>query len=316
MQNYKSILLFLLTFTLLSSSSFADELRVPVISIPGQIIASDPEAGQALVNVGVNHGVRSGDTIIIMKDGAEFVRGTMRNAFTDSAKIVFETGHSEIKDHLEIKAIPKLETSLTKLKRIFREKFSGSVTTGGNYYGLGGANFKTFRQKGFHFFEDVDLSYRDQVKEKYDIEADVQFSLMDDPYQQPETFSGKRLRLAVKEKNDKYGFIFGDEYTYFSHYTMSQSLKSIKSYYQQKSKYGTSKITALFGTPKHRWEDFYKNLENEPFTRFVSGTRLEHQFKDRGSAGFNFVDSRDEGGVGSDNTTGARWQQLEHLQIC
>jgi hypothetical protein len=303
MHNCKLIFLFITMSTFLSSSIFADELRVLIISIPGHIIASNHEAGQALINVGVNHGVRSGDTIIIMKDGAEVVKGTVRNAFTDSAKIIFKTGHPEIKDNLEIKAIPKPETSLTKLKRIFREKFSGSVTTGVNYYGLGGANFKTFRQKGFHFFEDVDLSYRDQVKDKYDIEADIQLSLSDDPYQQPETFSGKHLRLAVKEKDDKYGFIFGDEYTYFSHYTMSQSLKGIKSYYQQESKYGASRITALFGTPKHRWEDFYKNLENEPFTRFVSGARMEHKFQDRASAGLNFVDSRDEGGTGSDNTT-------------
>lgn len=282
--------------------SYAQKVPSAGQEISGSVLAFQLEKRQALINVGQDQGIHTGHSVALLSDGQEIGKGHVRNVFTDSAKVTFETENVELRDGASIKVIVPPETDLGRMERIFHEKFSGSIETGFTFNNTDGKRnaFRTFRQDGLHYFEDFDINYKDQIEDQYDVEGNLQFGVSDDSYRQPERFAGRRGHLAITQKDNRYGVTLGDEYTYFSHYTMSQSLKGVKGFYNRPSSYGTTEVTAVFGTNKHRWEDFYKNLENEPFTRYVSGVRIGHKYKNLASGGFNFVDSSDEGGVGSD----------------
>lgn len=288
-------------FTLVSSLLFAASSPAQVAvedarERPAVILALDDSGTVALIDAGGAQDVAANDAVAILAEGHDVAHGTVAEVYTDAAKVRFPPEAGVLAEGMKVTVVHTPAKGFDRLKRAWQENISGSIETGFSYYGLDGNTLKSFRERGFSYLNDTQLTYKDELDENLNVQVDTHFRATDDIYLEPENFAGKRLRLAVTEKENRYGIVVGDEYTFLSHYTMSQTLKGVKAYGSWDTGLGSTKLTGIFGTTRHRWEDFYTTMTNELFTRYVTGARAEQRYKDVFTAGFNFVDSRDDTG--------------------
>ncbi|MBI4431510.1 MAG: hypothetical protein HY587_07350 [Candidatus Omnitrophica bacterium] len=259
----------------------------------GIVLAADSSRDIALVDIARDIHIFSGDTAVLTKGSAEIARGIVSEVYSDSLRISVSGIPDDISG-LEIQVIPSEETLVKRARKLLEEKFSGSFATGVDSHRREGNGNRSFYEHGFFFYHDLDLNYRDRLTENVNVDMNANIRVTDNRYYEIKNFSAKRLRLAVKEKDDQYGLVLGDEYTYFSHYTLSQSLKGVKAYHHIKTSAGQTGITAVFGVNKPRWDDFYDDQEFEAFQRYVSGVRIEQDVNEHVKFGCNFADSRDD----------------------
>lgn len=264
------------------SSSFSLPLSAKVLSL-------QKDRGAVFINKGSAEGIKEKNKILVLASGKSIAL-TVGESFTHTSKL-FLQDNSDIQYLKEGDALSVSEGVSKEKTRISGE--SRSIVS--DYNRGGQSRNKSFYRPGGNFRQEIDLKIENKGLKNVNLEGFISARTTDDKYVDSEQVSLERLYLNLEEKDKKYSIMTGDYFSYFSNYSLSQSLKGLKGNYKMENSLGDLNMVSVWGTNKHRWNDFWREIEGESYTRYVSGLRLEQIIDSRkAKLGFNFVDSRDK----------------------
>lgn len=264
------------------SSSFSLPLSAKVLSL-------QKDRGAVFINKGSAEGIKEKNKILVLASGKSIAL-TVGESFTHTSKLFLQDS-SDIQYLKEGEALSVSEGVSKEKTRISGE--SRSIVS--DYNRGGQSRNKSFYRPGGNFRQEIDLKIENKGLKNVNLEGFISARTTDDKYVDSEQVSLERLYLNLEEKDKKYSIMTGDYFSYFSNYSLSQSLKGLKGNYKMENSLGDLNMVCVWGTNKHRWNDFWREIEGESYTRYVSGLRLEQILDSRkAKLGFNFVDSRDK----------------------
>lgn len=255
-----------------------------------KIIALQKEKGIVFVNKGTADGIKERQKIGAVTSSGKNITLTVSEAFGQSSKLSLQdTSDSQYLNEGEsLNLKEELSPEITQI--------SAETRTIITEYNRGGQRRnKSFYPPGVNARQEIDLKIKNTALKNVNVEGFISGRATDDKYVDPERLSLEGLYLNIEDKEKKYHINLGDFYSYFSNYSLSQSLKGIKGFYKFQNNLGELSMISLWGTNKHRWNDFWREIDGETYTRYISGARLE-QLLNGGNIklGLNFVDNRDK----------------------
>lgn len=288
----RKVFLILRVLTLLVASfhfSAWAQPEVPTDSV--RIIALDESAGIIFINKGCLEGIKERQTLNLNLPSNKTISLTVTEAFSHSSKLLLRNKSDA--QYLS-------EGDNVRINGLNPEKMqiSGESRTIFTDYNRGGqSRNKSFYPPGGNGRQEIDVRVEDKSSKNFNVEGFISGRATDDRYIDQDQLSLEGLYLNIEEKEKRYGLNLGDFYSYFSNYTLSQSLKGAKGFYKIQNDLGDFNLTSLFGTNKSRWNAFWRGLDGETYTRYIGGARLEQLLYDKNvKLGFNFVDNRDDRG--------------------
>lgn len=188
---------------------------------------------------------------------------------------------------------------------------SRSIITG---YDINGYTASSYYQQGGHYRQELDLKIKDNLYKDFALESFLSVRFTDDKYYDTETFSIESFYL--KFISSDIGMTLGDFYSNFTNYTLNQSLKGINLYKDFQILEG-AKLIASLGTTKARWEDLWKELDAEVYTRYVAGMRFQQDISKDFKLGLNLVNTTDDddGSVDSEASTKAIKNRMGSMDL-
>lgn len=259
------------------------------LPLSAKVLSLQKDRGAVFINKGSAEGIKEKNKILVLASGKSIAL-TVGESFTHTSKLFLQDS-SDIKYLKEGDALSVSE-GLSKEKT----RISGESRSIVSAYNRGGqSRNKSFYRPGGNFRQEIDLKIENKGLKNVNLEGFISARTTDDKYVDSEQVSLERLYLNLEEKDKKYSIRTGDYFSYFSNYSLSQTLKGLKGNYKMENSFGDLNLVSVWGTNKHRWNDFWREIEGESYTRYVSGLRLEQILDSRkAKLGFNFVDSRDK----------------------
>lgn len=255
-----------------------------------KILSLRPEEGIIFINKGSAQGLKEGQGLTLISRGAKGIELRLKEAFTNSSKLALndpsDARHLNEGETLKLEDAPVLS----------RTRISGESRSFVTSYNLGGQNRKkSFYHSGKNAAQEIDLRINSSALKNVNLEGFISARATDDKYLDQEQLSLEGLSLKAEDKEKNYALSLGDFYSYFSNYSLSQSLKGARYTRRLENGLGELNVTGLYGTNKHRWNSFWRAIDGESYTRNISGVRLEQVLnKGKAKVGFNFVDNRDD----------------------
>jgi len=164
-------------------------------------------------------------------------------------------------------------------------------------YSIDGYTPSSFYPQGAFYRQELDLSYNKDLKEDLKLDSFLSVRYTDDTYVDPDVFSVESIK--VKLTGDDFGIKLGDIYAKFSTYALSQSLKGVDAY----KDIGDGDLALVFGVTKSRWEDLWKELDSENYTRYVSGISYAHTVNEDMKLRIDFVNTDDDDDSSASSTS-------------
>ena len=286
-----SLILIILTIPcsyLLAYSPTSDD-SVKIIAIQGL-------TGTVFINKGSADGLKERQSLYLNLSSDRTAALTVTEVFSHTAKLLIRD-KSDIQYLSEGGSVSIKDAALTLGKTTISGE-SRSIFT--DYNRAGQSRNKSFYPPGRNARQEIDVKIKDTSLKNLNVEGFISGRVTDDKYIDQEQRSIEGLYLNIEEKEKRYRLNLGDFYGYFSNYTLSQSLKGVKGFYSMENDMGVFNVTSLWGTNKHRWNEFWRRLEGEAYTRYISGARLEQLWNSKNiKLGLNFVDNRDDRGSSS-----------------
>ena len=257
--------------------------------LSAKVISLQKDSGIVFINKGNADGIKEKNKIIALTSGKS-ISLTVSESFTHTSKL-FVHNRSDIQDLKEGESLSISDGLVEEKTRISGE--SRSIVT--DYNRGGQSRNKSFYRPGGNFRQEIDLKISNTALKNVNLDGFISARTTDDKYVDSEQVSLERLYLNLEEKDKKYSLKTGDYFSYFSNYSLSQSLKGLKGNYKIENSLGDLNLVSVWGTNKQRWNDFWRAMDGESYTRYVSGLRVEQLLNSRkAKMGFNFVDSRDK----------------------
>lgn len=164
-----------------------------------------------------------------------------------------------------------------------------------------GAQERSFLKRGTSFVEELDLGFTHQFENDMRFEAALGARLTDDETVDRERASLQRFYLKLS------GITFeatvGDAMANFSQYTLTQNIRGLSAWKDFSILEGT-RVSVVAGLIKARWEELWKDIQGETYTKYVEGVRLEQRITDKFSLSLNAVTLKDDTGSLPDSKPG------------
>jgi len=291
-KRYSLIPIFILIISFyLIEAVFADEAKV---------IALDATGETAFIDAGLGTGIRKWMPVELYFKDARIAKLKVIDVFETVARIkpVDSTDSTFLRDGLIVKYHPDHSYPATRSPTgRFFDKYTHhsnhveiELDSGITSYQVTGSKGESFYTTDTNYIDDVGVRLKDIEIAGADVEAYGSFRATDDRYL--ETTDEYLLEeLWVRAKGFDYELHLGDVSTTFSRYTLSQSLKGI---YFNKEVSESTDLEMIAGTTKHRWNDFWGEIEDEEWSRYVFGSRLSYEHSRDARFGLSIAETKDD----------------------
>ena len=240
MSRKKIISSFLITSLLsyLSPFAYSSSFSLP---LSAKVISLQKDSGIVFINKGNADGIKEKNKIIALTSGKS-ISLTVSESFTHTSKL-FVHNRSDIQDLKEGESLSISDGLVEEKTRISGE--SRSIVT--DYNRGGQSRNKSFYRPGGNFRQEIDLKISNTALKNVNLDGFISARTTDDKYVDSEQVSLERLYLNLEEKDKKYSLKTGDYFSYFSNYSLSQSLKGLKGNYKIENSLGDLNLVSVWG---------------------------------------------------------------------
>ena len=156
-----------------------------------------------------------------------------------------------------------------------------------------GAQDRSFLKRGVSFIEELDLSLAHQFENDMRFEAALGARLTDDDTVDRERASLQRFYMKLS--GITFEAVLGDAMANFTQYTLMQNVRGLSVYKDFAILEGT-RVSLIAGLIKNRWEELWKDIDGETYTKYVEGIRLEQRITNSLTINLNAVTFKDDTG--------------------